>query len=218
MAFIFVDNDNFLAVQDAYTHKKVLSDIGGIWDPVSKLWRITFTTYNLDYILTNIENISVSSDIDSRVQGQVEKEEKLSRLRAMSKQDLPVKFKIPGLKANLYNYQKIGVMFAVTNGTGILLGDSMGLGKTIQAIGTSMFMKANGLAKNALIITPASLKFNWPLEIEKFTDEKYVVIDGNSQERISQWLRTDVFFTIVNYDCNTKEFIWIYFTITSFYN
>lgn len=47
-------------------------------------------------------------------------------------------------------------------------------------------------------MTPASLKFNWPLEIEKFTDEKYVVIDGTADERVAQWLRDDVFFYVVN--------------------
>lgn len=200
MAFIFVDSDNFLAIQDAYTHKRVIGDIGGIWDPVSKLWRVAFTTYNLDFLLNNIDNATVSSDMEDHVQKQMDKESQLSKIKEISKQDLPVRFKIPGLKGNLYNYQKLGVMFAATNGFGVLLADEMGVGKTVQSIATSLYLKSKGLAKNALIVTPASLKFNWPLEIEKFTDEKYVVIDGNSQERIVQWLRNDVFFTIVNYE------------------
>jgi SNF2 family DNA or RNA helicase len=91
-------------------------------------------------------------------------------------------------------------MFATTNGFGTLLADEMGLGKTLQAIGAAVFLKSKGKAKNALIVTPASLKFNWPIEIEKFTDEKYVVIDGTPEERIAQWLRDEVFFTIVNYE------------------
>jgi SNF2 family DNA or RNA helicase len=91
-------------------------------------------------------------------------------------------------------------MYAVTNQVGLLLADEMGLGKTLQAIGAAMFLKAYNGAKKALIVTPASLKFNWPLEIEKFTDEKYVVIDGTPEERVAQWLRDDVFFYVVNFE------------------
>ena len=71
---------------------------------------------------------------------------------------------------------------------------------TLQGIGTALFLKESAGAKKVLIITPASLKFNWPLEIEKFTDEKYVVIDGTPDERIAQWMRDDVFFYIVNFE------------------
>jgi hypothetical protein len=200
MAFIFVDADNSLAVRDVYAHRKIVSDIGGTWDPISKLWRVAFTTYNLDYLLTNLENVTVSADMDEHIQKQIEKEERLSKLRAMSKQDIPVRFKIPGLRGNLYNYQRLGVMFSTTNGFGTLLADEMGLGKSLQAIASALYLKSKGLAKHALVITPASLKFNWPIEIEKFTNEKYVVVDGTPEERIAQWLRTDVFFTIVNYE------------------
>jgi hypothetical protein len=200
MAFVFVDSDNSLAIKDVYDQRKVVSDIGGSWDPVSRLWRVTFTTYNLDFLLNHLENPSVSADMEEFVQKQIEKEARLTRLREMSKEDVPVRFKIPGLKGNLYNYQRLGVMFSVLNGVGTLLADEMGLGKTIQAIGAAMFLKSKRLAKNALIVTPASLKYNWPLEIEKFTDEKYVVIDGTPEERISQWLRDDVFFYVVNYE------------------
>ena len=200
MAFIFVDSDNSLAIKDVYDQRKVVSDIGGTWDPVSKLWRVTFTTYNLDFLLNNIENPSVSADMEEYVSKQVEKENKLARLRAMSKEDVPVRLKVSGLKGNLYNYQRLGVMFSALNGFGVLLADEMGLGKTLQAIGAAILMKSKGLARNALIVTPASLKYNWPLEIEKFSDEKYVVIDGTPEERIAQWLRNDVFFFVVNYE------------------
>ncbi|MEI7943002.1 MAG: hypothetical protein WCH76_07580, partial [Candidatus Riflemargulisbacteria bacterium] len=110
MAFIFVDTDNSLAIKDVYAHRKVVSDIGGTWDPVSKLWRVAFTTYNLDFLLNNLDNPSVSADMEVLLQEQMEKESKLSRLRSMSKEDVPVRLKIPGLNCNLYNYQRLGVM------------------------------------------------------------------------------------------------------------
>lgn len=200
MAFIFVDSDGSLAIQEVYDKKTVISDIGGWWDTVSKVWRIAFTLYNLDYLLENLEDPVVSDDMAKRVEQQIEREKELSTIRLMSKQDVPIKLKIPGLKANLYNYQKLGVMFSVTNGSGALIADEMGLGKSLQAISTAVYLKYLGKVKKALIVVPASLKYNWPIEIEKFTNEKYVVIDGTPDERIAQWLRNDVFFYVVNYE------------------
>lgn len=201
MAFVFVDPlDNSLVIEGGYEQRAAIAELGGCWDAVSKSWRIVFTISNLERLLDVIPDITVDPSTEQRVKDQMEKEAKLDRLRRMSKQDTPVCIRIPGLKGSLYNYQRLGVMYSSTNGVGVLLADEMGLGKTLQAIGTALFMKANYGAKHALIVTPASLKFNWPLEIEKFTDEKYVVIDGTPEERIVQWLRDDVFFYVVNFE------------------
>ena len=205
MAFLYVDTDNSLVVEGAYEQRAVISDLGGCWDAINKVWRIVFTVSNLEKLLDAVPDIIVDDKLAQRTEAQVEKEAKLEKLRAMSKQDMPVCLKVPGLKLPLYNYQRLGVMYAVTNGVGLLLADHMGLGKSLQGIGTAMFMKSCHGAKHALVVVPASLKYNWPLEIEKFTDEKYVVIDGAPEERVVQWLRKDVFFYIVNYELVTED-------------
>lgn len=201
MAFLFVDqSDNSLVIQGAYEQKTKISDLGGCWDAVNKVWRLVFTVSNLENLLDAIPDLSVDSGVDLKVREQIEKEAKLEKLRAMAKQDVAVCLRIPGLKLPLFNYQRLGVMYAATNKVGMLLADEMGLGKTLQGIGAALFMKAHGGAKKVLVITPASLKFNWPLEIAKFTDEKFVVIHGTPEERIAQWMREDVFFYIVNFE------------------
>lgn len=200
MAFVSIDLSNSLVVHDAYEQRTAIADLGGYWDAQNKAWRIVFTIANLEALLDAIPDISTSEDLAVKVKEQMDKEAKLEKLRVMSKQDTQVCLRIPGMKLSLYNYQRLGVMYAATNRVGLLLADEMGLGKTLQAIGTAMFLKASDGAKKALIVTPASLKFNWPLEIEKFTDEKYVVIDGTPDERVAQWLRDDVFFYVVNFE------------------
>ena len=201
MAFVFVDpSDNALVVQGAYEQRNVIGDLGGCWDAVNKVWRIVFTVSNLEALMDAVPDIQVDASLEKHVKNQMEKESKLEKLRGMSKQDMQVCLRIPGLKLPLYNYQRLGVMYAATNRVGLLLADEMGLGKTLQGIGTALFLKAWAGAKKVLIITPASLKFNWPLEIEKFTDEKYVIIDGTPEERIAQWMRDDVFFYVVNFE------------------
>lgn len=198
MAFISIDSDNSIVVHEVYDERNVVADIGGQWDAEAKVWRLAFTVSNLENLLDKLNNPQVDPRMEQMLLDQEKREARLERLRAMSKADVPVSLKIPGMKMAPYNYQKLGIMYGMTNGTGVLLADDMGLGKTLQAIGTAVFMKSKGLAKNALIVTPASLKFNWPLEIEKFTNEKYVVVDGDPDERVAQWLRTDVFFHVVN--------------------
>lgn len=200
MPHIFIAPDNSLAVTEVYDERSVVSDIGGWWDAKNKVWKLTFTVENLDLLMKKLTNFTLSADMEQKVLEQQEREEKLSHFRDMAKSDMPVNLKVPGLKGSLYNYQRIGVMYAMTNGVGVLLADEMGLGKSIQCLSTAIFLKNKGLAKNALLVVPASLKYNWPLEIEKFTNEKYVVIDGTPEERIVQWLRTDVFFYVVNYE------------------
>ncbi|MFA6678986.1 MAG: DEAD/DEAH box helicase, partial [Candidatus Methanomethylophilaceae archaeon] len=77
---------------------------------------------------------------------------------------------------------------------------------TIQGIATAIVLKNQGKIKNCLVITPASLKFNWPLEIEKFSDEKSIVIDSKKPEdRIRQWLDDSAFFKIANYELVVED-------------
>ena len=118
----------------------------------------------------------------------MEKEERLEKIRKMALADKPVQFQVAGLKegVNLFNYQKLGVLFALTTDNGILIADDMGLGKSVQAISIALYKKYKENIKSCLIITLASLKWNFPLEIEKFSNEKYVVIDGTPEERIKQ--------------------------------
>jgi len=58
---------------------------------------------------------------------------------------------------------------------------------SMQGIATALFMKERSGISSCLVVTPASLKWNWPLEIQKFTEEPFVVIDGAPAKRIMQW-------------------------------
>lgn len=187
---------------EAYEVRHVLSALGARWD--GKSWGMVLTASNLDRVLAAIPSLRLGDGVEAAAREQIDKEERLSKLRKLVEADAPMPMAIDGLKGSLYNYQKLGVAYSVANGFGILVGDTMGLGKSIQAIATSLVLKSRGLAKRVLVVVPASLKYNWPLEIEKFTDEKYVVIDGEPDERIAQWL-SDAFFYVVNYELVVED-------------
>ncbi|WOO90204.1 DEAD/DEAH box helicase [Mollicutes bacterium LVI A0078] len=88
------------------------------------------------------------------------------------------------LTADLRKYQKYGVnwmKFLEKYNFGGILADDMGLGKTLQAISHLSGIKSK---LPTLIITPASLIYNWKYEFEKFTDNiDTLIIDGSVKER-----------------------------------
>ena len=101
------------------------------------------------------------------------------------------KFQIPREQEKiLRGYQKEGFYWIKTlkhNQFGGILADDMGLGKTLQVITFlwSEFQEsAPGENRRALVITPASLVFNWMNEIERFAPGlPATVVTGDVKER-----------------------------------
>lgn len=94
------------------------------------------------------------------------------------------------LEAILRNYQKDGFVWIKTlktNGFGGILADDMGLGKTLQVLAFLLSEKEEGKrveAMRTLIVTPASLVYNWKREIEQFVPGLTLcVISGTVAER-----------------------------------
>jgi len=108
------------------------------------------------------------------------------------------------IKADLFPYQKEGVEFALFRKTAIIA-DEMGLGKTLQAIITAIQKKAVFGFRKTLVVCPASLKEQWKKEIEKFTDEKALVIEGLPEEREKQYKDEEHFFFIINYETILRD-------------
>ncbi len=101
------------------------------------------------------------------------------------------KFQIPREQEKiLRGYQKEGFCWIKTlkhNQFGGILADDMGLGKTLQVIAFlwSEFQEsAPGENRRALVVTPASLVFNWMNEIERFAPGlPATVVTGDAKER-----------------------------------
>jgi superfamily II DNA or RNA helicase len=102
------------------------------------------------------------------------------------------------LKVPLYDYQREGALFAARAGR-CLIGDQMGLGKTIQAIAAAEIMAQLFGVERVLVVCPTSLKHQWQREIEKFSERSAQVIGGMRPRRAVQFTG-DSFFKITNYD------------------
>ncbi len=96
------------------------------------------------------------------------------------------------LKANLREYQKIGVQWLQMldfYGLGGILADDMGLGKTVQILCVicSYLEKHKENSKPIMVVCPSSLCLNWQNEIEKFTTGvTSQVIHGSLEARKKQ--------------------------------
>ncbi len=85
---------------------------------------------------------------------------------------------IPGLKGDLFGYQKQGVAFLEYRKGRALIGDEMGLGKTMQAIG---YLQLHTEKRPAIVVCPSSAKLNWERELDVWMpDPKVQGISGKS--------------------------------------
>jgi SNF2 family DNA or RNA helicase len=149
------------------------------------------------------DNAKVYSDVMEHVERQLEIEENLQIEREFLKELDEGKFKLDIIKANLYPYQIRGVLFAAFRGR-VLIGDDMGLGKTVQAIAASELLMKDEKISKILIICPASLKYQWKYEIEKFTDKNPLVLKGTRNKRIIQYEEESI-YKITNYEAVLRD-------------
>jgi len=127
---IFVDpSDGLLAVRDSYDDRSECQSAGCFWDADSKLWKMVFTLKTFETLLKKIPNAFIDPSMKKSLEEQKKKEDKLEEIRKMAKEDQDVSFRVTGLNATLYPYQKIGILYATVNRSGLLIGDEMGLGK-----------------------------------------------------------------------------------------
>src|SRR5207302_1857172 len=97
----------------------------------------------------------------------------------------------------------IGVLFlAFTEAA--LLADDVGLGKTPMAIAAARLLKEQHGVERVLVFTPASVKYQWGREIERFSDESYTVIAGSKAKREKQYAMGS-FFTVTNYELMLRD-------------
>ena len=108
------------------------------------------------------------------------------------------------INAKVFTYQKKGISYATFRKNAIIA-DEMGLGKTLQAIGTAVFKKDLFGFTKTIIICPASLKDQWRKEINRFSNEKSIVIEGLPDERKRLYKETNAFFYILNYETVLRD-------------
>lgn len=109
-----------------------------------------------------------------------------------------------GLKRQLYDYQVEGVCRFLETGR-LLLGDDMGLGKTTQAVAACHALTNAGHVRRGLVITPASLKWQWLREWQSVTDVPASIVEGSPAERHRMYRELRDGFLILNYELLLRD-------------
>jgi SWI/SNF-related matrix-associated actin-dependent regulator of chromatin subfamily A-like protein 1 len=147
-----------------------------------RVWICPFILYKEIFRFGIKHKFNFSCELISRVMDLEEKKKN----RINPKDDQEIRMKHP----SLHYYQYEGIQFLVINKK-CLLADEMGLGKTVQSL----------LAVRefpVLIVTPATLKYNWRREIKKWLNKDAVILDKGHEHLI------DSEICIINYDLLQK--------------
>ena len=176
----------------------------------SNCYSIPFNKYS--QLLKNLNNLNLNSLLIEKIPSNIlnllkdknftkiildEDEEQISLLDYSN--DLINKKKLENLPKqilnNLYEFQKEGIQFGIEHHCRILLGDEMGVGKTIQALALSYLFKEDW---PVLIVCPASMKYSWKAEIEKWLNinKEYIQLLNNGKNTL---LENKIFY-ITSYD------------------
>jgi len=112
--------------------------------------------------------------------------------KATTPVDANAVIEIPGLKMELFPFQKAGVAFIEAHEGRVVIGDEMGLGKTAQALA---WLQLHPELRPAVIVCPASLKLNWEKEVRMWLPDPSVeILQGKKPYPVSADL------LIINYD------------------
>lgn len=201
-----VQDGRFAVVVDWYDadRERITDDIrsldGRLWDKERKAWMIRPTEPNLDWLRTQIEQRGfeiTDGDLDQLMSVK----QQFVSLRARSEAASSTG-EIDGLidaifppSRRPFPYQRAGIEYAYQKKR-VLIGDDMGLGKSIQGLGVVLLHNA----LPCLILCPSSVKFNWRREIKLVKpDARVFVAEGLRCE-----IPDDVDFVISNYDILAK--------------
>lgn len=97
----------------------------------------------------------------------------------------------------LYPFQYAGVRFGELADGKFILGDDMGIGKTIQAIAYCALHQEHW---PVLVVCPANVKYNWLKELRTWLPNSTSEVVRNGKSEV-----TDADFTVINYDLMSKK-------------
>ena len=131
------------------------------YDPSTKVWTIIPTTDNVEKIadFASHYEFEVGNGVYDLLAKVTEQSKELLEGSRAAGSD----FVIEGLGGELYPFQRAGVEYAVA-AERCFIADQMGLGKTVEALATIWVKKAFP----AIVVCPASVKYNWALETLKW--------------------------------------------------
>lgn len=208
----YKEGDSFFYLKVPYDLRSRAKKVGGTWFQATNSWKFAVDPKVWEDTKVHFKGMLL---VPRKFLNEIERIEAHQKVfletKKLAEEDTPLDFSVDGIslegKNPLFNYQKWGIHCGLQVGDGFLIGDQPGLGKSIQSLGIAIKRKIQGEINNCLIVCLASLKYNWTAEIEKFTKERALVIDGTAEERKKKWVAEGYFFKIVNYEILVRDML-----------
>ena len=191
---------------DVTTRERVKTINGRKWMHEQKVWRIAMSeAHTLIKKLGDKHQLSITMMGNDTIMAQVKK--KAERIAISSAASLSDDEVVEDMRARLaemfpeghelYPFQYAGVRFAELADGRALIGDDMGIGKTIQAIAYAALHQEYW---PVLVVCPANVKYNWVKELTTWLPDVDVDVVKNGKHEIR-----DADFTVINYDLMNKK-------------
>lgn len=165
--------------------------IGRKYDMDTKHWFIPITAQNINPIEKILEKYKFNKRSDTDVLPQFDinpnKQNEVSYKRSLD--ILKHKIELLGLKLQPRNYQLSNIDYLIKSKR-CIDGSEMGVGKTF----TSIFSVESENLFPCLVVTPASIKYNWKIQWSKINPKRKISVIDDDQANFS----ADV--VIINYD------------------
>jgi len=205
--------------KNAIEVRSIIKNCGGKWKkeelgwiiPLSKITEFIEEAKNEDGFYTFASPKSVARLVESvlEVDGVANYvESKMERIKLSGSVEVGSNDTVADMKARLaevfpeghelYPFQYTGVRYAELSGGRCLIGDDMGVGKTIQALAYAALHPEH---HPVLVVCPANVKYNWLKEADTWLGSTYSasVVDGGSADI------EDTDIVIINYDVMNKQ-------------
>ena len=192
---------NYLSLKSNYAYKGRLSRLPGArWNPDIRTWVIPRNS--LQALINEFQGELYFKTPLWKILGQPEPPKEEIRY-FFPKEAAPEMFLTP------YDYQKDGIAFMIDriNRYGFALcADGVGLGKTLESIGTIKYFKETANVKRVVIVCKKSIKHQWKKEIVKIAgiDENCIFVTGDTKAKRKKAyegaMALDEFVLITNYN------------------
>tara|TARA_Y100001951_G_scaffold22809_1_gene17722 strand:- start:3157 stop:5202 length:2046 start_codon:yes stop_codon:yes gene_type:complete len=202
---------NWPWIQDSHLRDRVRNIVKGVpnraWDAKKKVWRIPLS--EAAFLMSRLNDVyqPLCDAIASLPEVQTYMDDYAARIAISDAAELDdeevvaeMRERLAGVFApglELYPFQYVGVRFAELAGGRCLIGDDMGVGKTIQAIGYAALHKEQW---PVIVVCPSNVKYNWAKEVRTWMPDATVEVINGYKGPIE---KAD--FTIINYDIISRR-------------
>ena len=180
MAYLELFDSKTLALKCDYGERELAKACGDYkWDKESKRWIFPLNREVLENAKREFDGIAVEPAILTKLSQISTFQTKVQKIKKMRDCTLDESF----IKTTLYPHQRVGIRFCQEFQKASIF-DEMGLGKTLQCIYLALWRKKRGELEKCIILAPKSCKTTiWLRQIEKFTDERGLVVEGVKKKR-----------------------------------